>query len=75
MSQNNNDIYYNASTDSGSSGSPILLLNKSSNPKGKRLSPSPKRINIENKLKKNISAGKMLSKSSSSQDKKKSKIK
>ena len=27
MSQNNNDIYYNASTDSGSSGSPILLLN------------------------------------------------
>jgi serine/threonine kinase 38 len=55
--------------------SPILLLNKTSNPKGKRLSPSPKRINIENKLKKNISAGKMLSKTSSSQDKKKSKIK
>lgn len=27
MSQNKNDIYYNASTDSGSSGSPILLLN------------------------------------------------
>ncbi len=27
MSQNENDIYYNASTDYGSSGSPILLLN------------------------------------------------
>ena len=53
--------------------SPIFLLNKSNSPKNKRLSPSPKRIkiNIENK----ISNRKIICKSSSSQDKKKSKIK
>ena len=53
--------------------SPIFLLNKSNSPKNKRLSPNPKRIkiNIENK----ISNRKIICKSSSSQDKKKSKIK
>ncbi len=57
--------------------SPIFLLNKSNSPKNKRLSPSPKRIkiNIENKIKKEISNRKIICKSSSSQDKKKSKIK
>ena len=53
--------------------SPIFLLNKSNSHKNKRLSPNPKRIkiNIENK----ISNRKIICKSSSSQDKKKSKIK